>query len=95
MFKKLLNFLKFDKLKDKEYIKPIESNKSVDKYDSILESYTMWCINNQNNSQPEGHIKRFDEGARTKKIFAKRAEKKGWKFTEGDWYCPTCKNKNK
>lgn len=95
MFKKLFNFLKFDKLKDKEYIKLIESDKSMDKYDSILESYTMWCINNQNDSQPKGHITRFDEGARTKKIFAKRAEIKGWKYIEGGWYCPICTKKNK
>lgn len=96
MLKKLLKFLfKLDKLKDIEYSEPIEPNKSIDKYDSILESYTMWCINNQNDYQPEGHIKWFDEGARTKKIFVKRAEIKGWKYIEGNWYCPTCKNKHK
>jgi len=95
MFKKLISFFATKPVKPKKVIgfNTDEVENEDDKFEHVHETFSIWCASSSKGEGGEGHQIRFDEGARNKHIFVRRAEIKGWKFMESEceWYCPTCK----
>ena len=65
------------------------------KFSHVHETFCMWCESTSIGEECEGHEVRYDEGARNKHIFVKRAEMKKWRFIDGKWYCPACAKEKK
>ena len=95
MFKKLMSLFSSKKEQKKSIGFNTEEPKEDDKFykfNYVHETFSIWCASTSKGGEVEGHEVRFDEGARTKEIFARRAEIQGWRCIEGDWHCPACVN---
>lgn len=79
MFKNLINWynLKNKKKEKKQIGFGFEEPKEDNKLEHVHETFSIWCASTSKGDEVEGHEERFDEGARNKEIFTRRAEMKG------------------
>ena len=68
----------------------------MSKYKSIDATLVIWCNWALSNStfRPSEHQGYFQERHTTKAsfmIFVDHAEKCGWRYINGNWFCPACK----
>lgn len=96
MFKKLMSLFSSKRESKKSIGFGFEEPNEDYKFSHVHESFSMWCESTSLGEDcEEGHKERFNEGARNKHIFVKRAEMKKWRFINGHWYCPACAKEKK